>query len=307
MIQYSLEQIIFFQKQENNYSIPENTLEIINSLSKEVGAPEYIKTPQFKNKAPIVTNRRRKKNLEINDEDWQTIRNFQTTEILKTEGIEKHLDFIRKNLNKITLSNYDNIKLAILKELNEVSENKDDLKYLAESIFKITSNNILYSKIYTKLYNDLSIIYNVFLNTVENNFTNFECILDTIEYCSPEEDYDKFCENNSNNEKRRALCMFYVNLMNEKLISNEKIGKFILDLFKKLFSYINFENKRNEVDELSELLYILIVNGYSHLLDDHCKDIHKNVSNIIDINFNDYMGITNKCIFKHMDILKEIE
>ena len=37
---------------ENNVlnPLPESTIQIINNLASKVGAPEYIKTPQFKNK-----------------------------------------------------------------------------------------------------------------------------------------------------------------------------------------------------------------------------------------------------------------
>ena len=49
--------------------LPDTTINIINTLATQVGAPEYIKTPQFKNKSGnengIITNtsgvRRRKK------------------------------------------------------------------------------------------------------------------------------------------------------------------------------------------------------------------------------------------------------
>ena len=95
--------------------------------------------------------------------------------------------------------------------------------------------------------------------------------------------------------------------MKEKIIDNEKIGLIILNLFKILYKFINLKDKTNEIDELSELLYILIVNSYGDLIPDHAKKIHDHVIIISNIKLRNESGITNKCIFKHMDILDEIE
>ena len=58
----------------------DNIIQIINSISEKVGAPSYIKTPIFNKKKQ---DDRKKKNIEINDDDWVAIRNFQATEKLK--------------------------------------------------------------------------------------------------------------------------------------------------------------------------------------------------------------------------------
>ena len=307
MIQYSLSDFNSLLQNIPDFDLPEETLTIIAHLSKQVGAPEYIKTPQFKNKAQNLNTRRKKKHLDINDDDWETIRNFQTTELKKNEGVEKNLDIIRKNLNMITLSKYDEIKNNIIKEINFFTNNENEMIYLSEQIFKIISTNILYSEIYAHLYKDLISNFSIFQDILDRNFDNIDEIFQTITYFSPEENYNKFCENNRTNEIRRAICTFYINLMKEKIIDNEKIGLIILNLFKILYKFINLKNKTNEIDELSELLYILIVNSYGDLIPDDAKKIHDNVTIISNIKLRNEPGITNKCIFKHMDILDEIE
>ena len=102
-------------------NLKQETLDIISKLSEQVGAPTYIKTPIFLKKESRVsgmgmgvgsvinamansgigiggTNGGFKKNKnrpsEITDEDWETIRQFQTTTKHVSEGIQKNMENI---------------------------------------------------------------------------------------------------------------------------------------------------------------------------------------------------------------------
>lgn len=313
MIRYSLDD--FYQILNNSVvdELPEETISIINSLTSEVGAPEYIKTPQFINKTIMQSNsiRRKKKNFQTNDEEWDSIRSFQTTEIKKGQGIEANLFTLRKYLNMITLNTYDKLKGEIIKEISDVKFNKtpNDLLFLSSEVFKIMSGNILYSDIYSKMYRDLIQEFDIFKEVLMEKLSQFEEQFSNIKYFEPDEDYDSFCENNKKNETLRALSSFYVNLMKENIIDKEYIEKAIFKLFEILNSMINLNTKKNELDELAELLYIIITNSYETIKEqdpDIAKNIYDNVDNITKLKVKDYTGLTNKCIFKHMDILDEI-
>ena len=301
--------------------IPDETIQIINILANQVGAPEYIKTPQFRtnkiNNSNISSNissnsiRRKKKMSEVNDNDWETIRTFHATELKKREGIENNIHIIRKYLNMMTEQTYNKLKDNIILEINKVvvEDNNDDLVYLCNEIFKIVRNNILYSDIYAKLYKDLILKFNIFNDILVENFAKFEEIFNTIEYYDPENYYDQFCENNKKNETRRAICSFYINLMKEGVIDIIVIGNIILNVFSILDYMISTNNKKNEIDELSELIYIIVTSSYESLNDNYpdiCKKIYDNVVKITNIKSKNEPGITNKCIFKHMDMLDEI-
>ena len=100
MQRYTLSDFYKILEEGIDNKIEEETMQIINLLSNKVGAPEYIKTPQFKSKINYTSSnsnsnsnsgRRKKKSQEINDNDWETIRNFQATELKKIEGVEKNL------------------------------------------------------------------------------------------------------------------------------------------------------------------------------------------------------------------------
>lgn len=295
--------------------LPDETIKTINILANRVGAPEYIKTPQFKNK--IVGNgignniRRRKKIQEINDDDWETIRTFQTTEFEKKEGIEKNIFSIRKYLNMLTVNTYDKLKDNIIEEITMVSSSKtpNDLNYLCKEFLNIVTSNILYSDIYAKLYKDLINKFGIFNDILAQKFSELENNFNNIEYYNPETDYDKFCENNKKNELLRSTCTFYVNLMKEGIIEIELIGNIILKLFIILDNMIIQQTKKNELDELSELIYIFVTNSHELIGQNNkelSNEIYNNIVKITNIKLKDKPGITNKCIFKHMDILDEL-
>ena len=94
--------------------LPDETLNIISDISQHVGSPTYIKSPVFHKRefisgknnqliqGDVYKKKRRNKNSEnINDEDWETIRNFQATKIEQKVGIDSKIVIIRSLINKI--------------------------------------------------------------------------------------------------------------------------------------------------------------------------------------------------------------
>lgn len=317
MMRYTLSDFTRILNNGIDNTIPEPSIKIINMLATHVGSPEYIKTPQFKSHLNNYSTsnmgivRRKKKIQEINDDDWQTIRSFQTTELKKREGIEQNLHIIRKYLNMMTETTYNKLKEDIITEITNVIsvDTNENLNYLCNELFQIVSSNILYSDIYAKLYNDLINEFNIFNIILMENFANFQSIFDNIEYYDSEAEYDKFCENNKKNEIKRATCSFYINLMKKDIIDKEVIGNIILNIFKKLDSMIISETQQNIIDELSELIYIMVSGSYETLNHNNfhlSKEIYDNVVRITNLKTKTTPGITNKCIFKHMDILDDI-
>ena len=93
--------------------------------------------------------------------------------------------------------------------------------------------------------------------------------------------------------------------MKEQIIEKEKIYNIIINLFNVIDNMIESNNKKNEIDELSEIIYIMVIGSYVFINITHvdlCKEIYNNVVRITNIKSN-MPGITNKCIFKHMDML----
>lgn len=306
------------------FELPKETIELITTIANQVGATDYIKTPQFPKRQLNANgingtgkishghgshlNNKRGKNKEINDDDWDAIRNFQATEIKKSrEGVELSIDNIRKNLNKITTKTYDRMVVEILAEIEKISDSESDLCKVGDFIFATASSNIVFSSLYAKLYKELMNRYSTFKNVFRINFDKITETFTAIEYYDPNENYDKFCENNIKNSNRRAMCMFYVNLMKEDIISKNEIFTIIKNLFAYFNSQITQANKKEIVDELSEIIHVFITNSNSDLEDEEdWDDIVSNIETVSKYKVKDFASATNKSIFKFMDILDEI-
>lgn len=332
-----------FERIKNNGFIcpltPE-TIAIIQALADQVGSPEYIKTPQFE-KRDIYDkkdngrggggsgqgDRKRRgvgvgggvKTYEFSDEGWENVRNFKATLIVKKEGMGAVIDQIRKHLNKMTAKTYDTLRDNIIKEIANITEgildNQNTLDTLletdqefiqeinkiGEALFTIASGNSFYSNMYAKLYKELMAHF-AFMKTIfETNFQKFNTLFQDFTYCDPNKDYDQFCQNNKVNEKRRALSLFYVNLMKEQLIESAEIEKILAQLQTNLLKAIKEPEQKNIVDEMAEVIYIIIVNGHEQLKE--LDKIEEFVKTVAGYKANSFPSITNKTIFKFMDIL----
>ena len=141
----------------------------------------------------------------------------------------------------------------------------------------------------------------------KNNFETFSQLFHKIDYCSPNDDYDKFCENNKANEKRRALGLFFVNLWLNKAISSESLKHVINTIQNYMTNIIEKDDNENIVDELSVLIFIMmtkIIKDISDIKDDEFwKDVLQNIRDTSRLKKSSYPSITNKAIFKHMDII----
>ena len=321
-----------------NFNLPEETIQIISSLSLEVGSPTYIKTPVFRKRenplkftatgsdnipdyfanntnANANNNFKRKrgnKNMEIiNDEDWEALRNFQTTKIEKKEGIETNMDLIRSYLNKITDKNYVDMKNKIVEILHQmVSEDKnnEEIFRISSIIFEIASTNRFYSKIYADLYSELIQHFEPMRLVFQRSFDSFMDLFQNIEYVDPSVNYDQFCKINKTNEKRKALSTFFINLMINHIITKEKIIHIIQNLLMQIYQFISIEDKKNEVDELTENIVLLFKREL--FVEQDCKTevvAGMNISELIEFFANckvkDFKSLTNKSIFKFMDMI----
>jgi len=303
-----------------NLSLPEDTIKIISELSLQVGSPSYVKTPVFQKREnplkqttqPIIDKRKKGKNNEINEEDWSAIRSFHTTKFDVKEGINVQIDMFRSYLNKMSDKNYIDSRNKIVDEIDKiVTEHTDtnDLIQVSSIIFEIASTNRFFSKIYADLYSDLFMKYEFMRSVFENSFNTFLELFNNIEYVVPEENYDKFCKINKDNEKRKSLSVFFVNLMINGIIDKNKIVQLLKTLLVQLAGFSIIQNKKNEVDELIENVALLYK---KELFDCNSKDenllidgltITGFITKIAQSKVQKDMSLSNKTIFKCMDLI----
>jgi hypothetical protein len=302
--------------------LPEETLIIITELSQQVGSPTYVKTPTFQKRENVLKAgstdgndfKRKKKNRPteiLNDDDWETIRTFQTTKMEQKVGIEAQIDLMRSWLNKMSDKMYNEPCDKIMEILNQLIQDgiaDEDMLRVGTIIFEIASNNRFYSKLYADLYSKLIENYQVMRNIFNENLASFMELFNCIEYVDSEKDYDRFCKINKDNERRKALSLFFVNLSTNNIIDGEKLKEMASSLLKKLVSFISQENMKNEVDEITENIAIL----YSHnkSLYESCDEkfdgltFGEMVNKLAHCKAKTYPSLSNKAIFKFMDLVE---
>jgi len=324
---YSLEQIEDIIFTGFDYELPEHVIEKISNLAMEVGSPDYVRTPIFKKRenpmkvepTSVISHskdqgkkKRGNKAMElVNDEDWDSIRTFHTTRIEAKIGVDADFDSIRSFINKMTDKNYSDMRNKIVEIIEKiVSENNDsDLSSIGSNIFEIASSNRYYSKIYADLYADLCSRFEFIKSKYEENLEKFTELFEKIDYVDPNENYDKFCEINKINEKRKSLATFYINLMYCGVVSNRDIMVITRNLLAKVYEYISIENKKNEVEELTETVALLYRKDLYK--DDEADDyepiegftISEVIQKIANSKVKDYKSLTNKALFKFMDLI----
>ena len=280
--------------------IPDEIKKNIDEICEIVTAPEYNKTPNF-----ILDKNKKKRNYDL---DINLLKKYEKTLIVKNNGVKMEVDIIRKYLNKLTEHNEESIGLKIIAHIENIKHdyNEDELNYIGEQLFNIVTSNELFSDIYAKIY--LKIMDYSFIVTPINN--NFNKIIDFYNNSSEINinNYDSICDRNKMLDKNKALILFYINLMKIGLFSQEAIKNYIINLQNLLMQKMNINNNNIIVDELTEFIYLMITHCLIIFKDDeNWEEINNNIQYVSNMNRNNRPSITNKTIFKHLDLLDFIK
>jgi uncharacterized protein YqgV (UPF0045/DUF77 family) len=305
-------------------ALPEDVIRLVSRIADQVGAPSYVKTPIFPKRdnekgQPADDSSQRKPRTaatnQITEDDWETIRRFQATELEKRQGIDAHLDGFRSDLNKITDKTFDEVFAALCARIDELKDEPDasHLQTVGGAIFNTASSNHFFSAVYARLFHQLLEKYDeVFQTVFQTNFDQFMALFKTIEHADAKKDYTRFCEVNKTNDKRRAMSLFIINLMKQGIITTLQIMDIVQQLQTLIQAHLRQSNHANEVEELTENLFIILKDAHSHLSKAHAEEWSaivlevEHVSQLKPKNAK-YPSISNKTIFKHMDILDELK
>ena len=308
--------------------LPEHVIQLVSRIADQVGAPSYVKTPIFPKRdkekgqtddaaAASASGQRKPRSTvsEITEDDWEIIRRFQATELKKREGIDAHLDSIRCDLNKITDKTFDEVFAALCTRIDELKDEPDasHLQTVGGAIFNTASSNHFFSAVYARLFRQLLHKYDaVFKGVFETSFEQFMALFNAIEHADAKKDYTRFCEVNKTNDKRRAMSLFIINLMKEGVVPASKIVDIVQQLQVLIKEHLRQPDHANEVEELTENVFIILKDAHQVLRSGHAEEWDAIVR---EVEFNGqlkpknakYPSVTNKTIFKHMDILDELK
>ena len=324
-----------------HYQLPDNTQTIINNLTKELGvviaaaaaASALSNKPddECKRSNMHYNNKRGRSDTRFNnnkgpiDTKWKSVPQFKVTQIEKKEGAAQLMNELRVCLNKISNKNYEQQRDFIIKFIDEVGLQNDiervseplgienPIKAIAQSIFDIASSNKFYSELYALLYKELIDRFDLFSDYITNLIENYYNSIDTIEYVDSNLDYDRYCENNKLNDKRKAMSTFIINLMKKGVLKKNDVLKLIIDLQEKVILLIDSDDSVNLVDEITENLYILITlvaQDQDTCIDEDPSQIPKikaNVEMCSKYKVKEHKSISSRAIFKYMDIVKSLQ
>jgi hypothetical protein len=268
-------------------------------------------------------------------------RNTLLSEELQLLQNKQQLELLRSNLNKLTDSNFKEIKHDIFSSVHKTlsQHQKETAKNISKELFEIASNNRFYSKLYASLFAEFMDNYSIIHDHFQDQFSAFKCIFQknqknefqeksSIENQEKQESsYDELCRITKINEQRKALTCFFMNLMELGKIPVSSIAELLRNMFLELVEIVLIPEKKeiltNEVYQLSEIIALFWTSSVtlrSYLTDKASATSDKNillvsflekeytVSECISFfayscNSKTYPNFTKKCTFKFMDML----
>lgn len=299
---YPIEYFKNFSLNNNNITLPLDIQNIISELTELVSAPEYNKSPEFS-----LDKYKKKKR---NDSHYIDNISFTRTVINKKEGINKEIDNSRILLNKLTKTNLSSITESIKEQLDIIIINYSDedcINY-ANSLFSIFINNSMFTSLYALLLKEIN-TYS-FINTTLNNKVN--TFLDYYKEIHSKDliinlTIDEISKQNKLLDQHKSCALLYSYLLINDIIDKSIILNYINQLLNIFFELTNIADKKIYVEEICEIIFIFVK---------YCKDILKkeeeweeienNINYIANMKYNQRLSITNKVIFKFMDLKDEI-
>jgi len=324
---YSLNDIYILGSEGFTYNIDNNVVASINFLTEKLGSQIFITSNVFLKEPKPITSptlpppgfklqpKRRKgnKTAEVSADEWDTIRTFQPTKMEQKNGTDSTIDQIRLYLNKLTDKTFLDLREKIINYLDEIySDNTltaDDSDKISCVIYDLSTTNKFYSKIFADLFAELANTYSPVKEIFESKYANIDEQYSNITYGDPDVNYDEFCNCNKVNEKRKALSMFLVNLAQNGYIKASEIVQLLsklLNIVTQNQSNSEFKNQNNELVENIAILFDSTVLSMFEESTDNIGNTISVISNKITelstYKSKDFKGLSNKSIFKFMDL-----
>jgi hypothetical protein len=305
---YSLE---FYE----NIIIDQNTIELPDAILNNIKQLHIALNINPEQNNSLRSNNNRRSKLDSNE--WKKKEVFKATVITKKEGPDKLLNEVKTFLNKLSVSTYDNHSQNIIEIIDRVLEdtenteeyNNDIIKQIINMLILVSCQNKFYSNLYAKLYKQIINKHPFFTEQINTMYSNYLSSVTDIEIVDSSKDYNKFCEINKQNEKRRSSMIFIVNLYKEDVIKKENVTTLISKICDCINSSLLDKEHIELVNELTEIINVFVVN-----MQDILKNNSNNWSNILErvhyystCKTKDFPGISSRTMFKYMDLLELVK
>lgn len=295
---YNLNDICLIKRQGFSYMLANEVIDNIRCFETSI--------------IPVDNKKKEKSKSKNSVEDWEAIRSFKSTKKVEVkEGIDTYIYNLRNALNKISEKNLEKQKEIILKNMDDImcDEDLDNKKdEVVNMVYDLISVNKVYSMMYAKLYKELVDRYDVFRYKLNNIVNEYKASLLKVEYVSAEENYDEYCKYNKANDIVKSRTLFISNLFKIGIVSSNDYFDIMQYLIMLLLKNADIENKEEEVDGLTENMFIIV-----DYLDKNYKNIKlyeeyllikSRMEEMLVKENTSYKSMTKRCKFRLMDIIE---
>jgi hypothetical protein len=127
----------------------------------------------------------------------------------------------------------------------------------------------------------------------------------SIKHVDQNGDYDAFCANNKENDRRKATAEFITHLAPLGLIPHNKISFMTNTLVDRVQTLMNETDKTGEVDELTENIFLLMTSLIP--LSQVPEDLQQKVLSLSQRKVKELPSMSSRAIFKYVDLMEKIE
>ena len=246
-------------------------------------------------------------------DDWNTVRTAKSVAAAKPEvkeGPEKTIKDIRIALNKFTIKNADTQKDAIVQLIRLLGA--EETNKITDMIFDIVSSNGFYSELYVNLYKHLISEFAFFADKLPDILGKYKNSFNNIVPVDPNVDYDAYCAYTKQNDLRKSMTMFIVNLVKQGVLQSNDILDLILHLEELVLNTATDAAQSNSIEEIIDNIYIIVTESKPLLKSskpwtDVLLPNIKRISQLRKLDAAKYVGMSNRASFKVMDIIDNVK
>jgi hypothetical protein len=250
------------------------------------------------------------------EENWREnaeaiAKSFKATKFVEIEkgSVEKKITDFRLLLNKISTKNFSLQKPVIIDMINEIFTVIENDKETKEEIFKIVidivGSNHFFSNLYAELYKELFVQNSFFKEKIFEFYANFKLSINEIHFVDNNIDYDGFCNYKKINDVRRSMTLFFANLVKYEVLEFDLLSETLIYFLDKSLQYIDENERINEVEEISENIFVII----SKFKTEKCfsQEIYEKINLISSMKIKEHSSLSNRIKFKYMDIVSALQ
>lgn len=230
---------------------------------------------------------------------------YKKTQVKSTSLSKKDttLHNIRRMINKITDDSYHTLYEPIICEFDGYDE--QEIRTIGKQFIIMMTSSSIYAKLYSKLYYEFRNKYPFACDILDDFVSDFDKTLYTFEYTDPSVSYDEYCECVKKSDKKKLIITLLCHMTSNGLLNSEYIVSVVERLQTLLFTPNEDTDINEKYEEYTEILYIIFTISHDILsFTSNWESIYKNVECIAGMSSR--KNITNKVIFRHMDIIDRL-